>query len=208
MDSAPDELLLGARRLHNGIQRLMRRKNRARTLLDEHEMLTRAAAQNQIEAHRWKNKMRTRPQTTGGGEKVLEENNCRSLHNHKERPSGGEPKQEQRTSLLQQSKSMREKYPERKSQRLHSRADESRDPRKIKLVAAVEKFKYARKESKPAPVAHGRYQLRPKAIASLGGRTETESSPVVGTGGAHSSLTLTRDTNHTRGTRRHGGGKS
>jgi hypothetical protein len=139
---------------------------------------------------------------------VLEENNCRSLHSHKERPACGEPNQEQRTSLLQQSKSMREKYPERKSQHLHSRADESRDPRKIELVAAVEKSKYARKDSKPVPVAHGRYELGPKATTSLGERTETESSPVVGTGGAHSSPTLTRDTNRTIGTRRHGGGKS
>jgi hypothetical protein len=39
----------------------MRRKNRARALLDEHEMLMRAATQNQIEAHRWENEMRTRP---------------------------------------------------------------------------------------------------------------------------------------------------
>jgi hypothetical protein len=147
-------------------------------------------------------------ETTGGGEKVLEENNCRRLHSHKERSTSGEPNQEQRTSLLQQSKSMREKYPERKSQRLHSRADESTDPRKIELVAAVEKSKYAWKESQPAPVAPGRYELRPKATASLGERTETESSPVVRTGGAHSSLTLTRDTNCTRGARRHGGGKS
>jgi hypothetical protein len=72
----------------------------------------------------------------------------------------------------------------------------------------VEKSKYAWKESKPAPVTHERYELRPKATVSLGERTETKSSSVVGTGGTHSSLTLTRDMNRTRALRRHSGGKS
>jgi hypothetical protein len=53
----------GARRLHDGnqCQQLTRRKIKAHALLDNHEPLTRAAAQNQIDATQRETEKKTRP---------------------------------------------------------------------------------------------------------------------------------------------------
>jgi hypothetical protein len=185
----------------------MRRKNRARALLDEHEMFMRAATQNQIEAHRWENEMRTRPlRQLVAARKCWKRTTAAGYTATKSDPqAGSRTRSSERVCFSRVNRCEKNILRENHSAYTHGRMN--RGIHENRAGCGSGKIQI-RVEGKQASVSHTR-ATRTQAEGNNEPRerteTETESSPVVGTGGAHSSPTLTRDMNRTKGTRRHGG---